>query len=345
MSLGEPHAKANSLSNMMPYLAQHDRIMALSLLDQIPKGEIKDGVFFALIAHMKDSDIKFSFDETLKRIDDLGRVESMSSMLVQAMFEKGMLEAVKSSLNSLPIGDFRESVSLSIIRTIGNESPESAMRWWQDNQDSCDKTLALDELAIAFSKKDPELGVKYADQLDYKSQNQYLRSLGVSWGGKWLLSAIQESDYRSNKQMADGIIEGWIFWDQSKALESIRLIPDATSRDQAELTAAGILVKKDPAAAAGLLKPLLKHATDDSQIVLASVASSWLNRDPIAASHWIGGLEQGPLKDVAIQKLVENVIGKSQDYTSANKWAVTISAPKHRAVVTAMIEKSSNSSK
>lgn len=179
MSLTDPREKRNSLANMMPTLAALDVNKGLSLLDQIPKGEIKDSVFFSLVAQMMHKDANFAFTETVKRIDDLGRKDSMANMLVSRMKDKGMMETLRSSIASLPAGDFREAISLNFIRQTASESPEAAMKWWLDNQDLTDKSSAMDELAIAFSKKNPVLGINAADQLSNKKDKEnYLKGLG-----------------------------------------------------------------------------------------------------------------------------------------------------------------------
>jgi hypothetical protein len=214
----------------------------------------------------------------------------------------------------------------------------------------CDHDDAIMYLSSSFGRIKPETGLSLSDQIsNMKLRDSYSRNLGSVWAyhkpaeaQKWLVDRIQESDYSSNRQIAEGIIHQIVQWDHGKALLAIEAIPDLLSRDEAMLAALNAYSHFDPAAAASRISAYTNNdnVRPESMEAVVSLSRNWLDRDPLAASAWIRSLGAGPVKDASIGVLVENILVKDKDMALAIAWAAQISDPQKKRQVNEKIEKS-----
>ena len=240
----------------------------------------------------------------------------------------------------------KEKFGASLVHNLCKDSLMLALNWVLDNSEYYAIDDSLKRIAGEFVKKDPAAAIESADLIDdLKIRNNYIQKLGLVWGredpgssGRWLIDKIGDDGYFRNKTIGDGIIAEWVQWDHEKAFTALETIQNPTDQTQAQLAAIQALSSFDPAAAATKLLPLLSPDSVDSQRAIAGVASNWLQRDPLAASQWIGLLDVGPLKDASIGSLVSNILSKDKNYEMAGSWAAQISSAEKRAATLAIIQ-------
>lgn len=352
MSMEDSKRKRSLLINAMTSIAETNNPQLLySLINMTPKGELKDFSIFYVFGSLA----KYDMTAALKLAKELS-----SENVASGVAEKLAIISIQSGignigniLDDLPYGSFRDSFVTAAIDKASQRDPTSTFYWVIENQKICNFKESMLRVSSSFAGRDPEGGLILAEKIeDAKLRDAYVQNLGASWAyqepadaGKWLFDRIQETDFNSNKEIGSGIIYQWVQWDHEKALTAIGAISDLQSRDQAMVVALQSFSDFDPASAAVRLLPLLANNSPENQKIMSELSSNWLRRDPLAASNWIGNIEQGPLKDASIEALVSNILSKDQDYKMANTWAAQVESVKQRNALFTKIQKQQDRSK
>jgi hypothetical protein len=318
----------------------------LRIIDKLAVGDSRDSAISYTFGALARHDINRA-RELIGKISGEGTANLVACSLAETYGTNRKFDEMTEVWDNLPDGRFRELFGYSIVRVLAKQDPSLAFGWTLNNSSPGTIDSSLGEIAYAFSKEDPEVGLGLSAQIhDPIQREKFIEKLGLSWGftdptkaSNWLLDRISDSGYSENRTMGDAIIYKWMESNPDEAYSSINKIVDEASRYQARLAAAKSMASLDPARAAEQIMPYLDRNSSDSRNVIAEVAKGWLEKDPLGASKWISGLDRGALKDVAISKLVSNIIAKDKDIVMANSWAEQIGDPKIRVQVNANIDK------
>jgi len=323
-----------------------DIIAALELVEKIPRGEFKDDVIVCTISAIAKDDINKALN-LVNSLSGEGAFRSAAGDLAKVLTKQGEFGEMQEIWEKIPYGSFRDEFGFFMVHNICRESPEKALKWVLGNSDFFNSENAIRRVASEYAKQDPAAAMDTANLIVHPGlKYSYLQELGRAWGradptlaGEWLLRVTAESGYDTNKLLGDGIIAEWVQWDHVNALTALDSIQDPSARNQAKLAALKALASFDPAGAANTIMPLLSPESIESRNAIRKLTSNWMQRDPLAASQWVGSLGEGPLKDVSIDELVSNILSKDRDIVMANSWAAQIKDRKIRAQANANIDR------
>ena len=119
------------------------------------------------------------------------------------------------------------------------------------------------------------------------------------------------------------VLERWSQRYPAEAVARLDALQDTAWRNQAVARIANNYGTFAPSEAADWARALTNP--EEQKIAFAGIASSWANNDSYRASEWITGLEQGPLRDTAVEQLVQKISPFEAD--SALIWAASIADP------------------
>jgi hypothetical protein len=261
---------------------------------------------------------------------------------------------------------------LAARTVIGSVSPSAAPRLLafiaehpdKDLVDEC-KSEFLGTLVSSWSQLDPDAASKFMDELGnakgYQTSNTRSDiaynwatldpSAALDWVGKQ-----KGKDFIDTDSLYDSVVRGWCRKDISSAAAYVaqRLdepgarqmassvvtvmfdhnVEDATTwisrmptgdpRNEAESTLAGMWVEKDPAAASKWVGTL---SANEQPSVAGTIARSWVNTNWPEASRWIDTLS-GDARDSAVSVAMHREDGSPQEALSL---AQSISDPDFRA--------------
>lgn len=347
MSLASPLDKSSVLiATVSRIVVSGDIVTAIDLVGKIPRGEFKDDAIVYTIKAIAKVDMNKAL-ELVNSLSGEGAFRSAAGDIAKILAEQGKFGEMKEIWGNIPYGSFRDEFGFFMVHNICQDSPEEALNWVLGNSEFFESEASMRRVASEYARKDPLKALKSANLINNPNlKNSYLQELGKAWGradpimaGDWLLKVTAESGYGANKLLGDGIIAEWVQWDHDKAIAALDSIQDLSERNQAKLTAVQALAAFDPSSAANMIIPLLSPGSIESRNAIRKLTSSWMSRDPLAASQWIGSLVEGPLKDVSIGQLVSNILSKDKDIEMANSWAAQIIDPKIRAQVNANIDR------
>lgn len=332
--------KSSAIKAVVGVVAVSNSGLCLRLVDGIEKGKFKDAAIMAMAPIMADG----NRDELIARVGDLtnsGSINSVARLIAGLLISKGDFETLDEVADALPHGEFRDSMVSQTVFALAEKDPKQALIRFNvvmsaGNLSNPFGIMAVTALAQGYSKLDPAQGVAAGEAIqNIELKNKFLDELGGNLGEnhpaeakKWLLNSIADRDYESNKNIADGIIAGLVINGNDEAFRFIDSIPDIESRENAKLVAIISLADDDPKSAAKYFATMGNHNKPENSKAVGEIAFKWLNRDPLAASEWIGGLDQGVGKDAAIEKLITNIIGRDKDLHMADLWMNQVSDPK-----------------
>lgn len=332
-SLGLPEEKQTVLIHLLQATASDgDAQKALKLFDKIPKGQLKDAVLVFSFTHIASSDR----EGAIKRTEDLagsGAIRAVASILAERLVSEGRMSEIAETWAGLKSGEFKDLFGLALVSSLSKESPTAALDWIVTNSD---KRVIGDSTRLAaqgFVSKDPNLGIQLSEGItDPFTRNLFQDKLGHEWGHKdpvsasnWLLTISSSGDYARYSNLAKAIVEEWVNWDHGAALHRIALLEQGETKDALNLVAANQLSSLDPARGTQMLFSILDGNSGKGQKEVEKATSIWMNRDPDAATDWIGRQNSGPLKDAAINSIVSDILLTGLDYDIAISWAAEAS--------------------
>lgn len=346
-SLRLPEEKQAVLIHLLQATASGgDTQKALELFDMIPKGQLKDAVLVFSFTQIASSDP----EGAIKRTEDLagsGAIRAVASILAKKLVSEGKMSEIAETWTGLKSGEFKDLFGMSLVSALSKESPTAALDWIVTNSD---KRVIDDSTWLAaqgFVDKDPNLGIQLSESItDPSTRNLFQDKLGHEWGhkdpvsaSKWLLAILSSGDYGRYSNIAKPIVEEWVNWDHGAALHSIALLEQGETKSALNLIAANQLSSLDPARGTQMLFSILDNNSGKGQKEVEKATSIWMNRDPDAATNWIGRQNSGPLKDAAINSIVSDILLTGLDYDIAISWAAEASDENLRNALINKIQK------
>lgn len=323
--------KSCGLKSVVGVIASNDALTCLSLIGKMEKGKFKDIAFMAMAPIVAEG----NYTELLKGVPDLtneGSINSIARLISGILVSKNEIQELDRIIDGLPYGLFRENLEAQVVFAMSINKPQLALERLNDSVARMPVEFglkAVSTIAKGYAEFDPKEGIAAGETIsDISLRKRFFDELGGNLGEKnpllaksWLLSAIHDTDYQSNKHIADGIITGLVFNDHKEAMAFVDSIPDLESKHSARLTAVAAISAEDPESAARYLSADQNLDEVGPQTLITNIAQNWLERDPLAASQWIGNLKPGIGRDGSVAKLVENLLNKGGDRQLAKNWA------------------------
>ena len=123
------------------------------------------------------------------------------------------------------------------------------------------------------------------------------------------------------------VFDKWIDSDRDAAVTHLYSLEDSELTRKLQLALASRWSQDDPAAAAAFAITVEHNSTRLK--AAGQVARNWLRLDSFFASAWIDKLPVGPVRDAAVEELIEHV--RPGDPDSALEWAQSLDDPGARA--------------
>lgn len=318
----------------------------LNLFATIPSGQSKDMMLICTIAAIasKDLDSALKLAATASSRDS---IRTIAAKISDSIIKDGNFNNSKEIIDGLPYGALRTAISTSLVERVAAEDPERAFEWCLSNP-NCSGPQSLGSIGSAYGDKDPLRGIELASSIqDAQSKDLFLKRLAFSWtvedpkaAGEWMVEQIDAKNYNSNIAVFDKIIAGSIDKDQSMIFDQILKIKDLEKRRVVTLDAAKALSEYNPQKAAEVILAASVQSNNEDYNQASAVrilAQNWLERDSMAASHWIGSQPSGSIRDAGVSELVVNIIKQDKDPSTALAWAQTIQSKTQRDRVIKMI--------
>jgi hypothetical protein len=219
---------------------------------------------------------------------------------------------------------------------------------------------AIGSLAQQIAQGDPIGAIEFASGLAYEDEKQ--RALShmsyqiARYGVEEVAPFVAASeDSMVQQQLASRIVGEWSKYDQPGALAWAESLKDDGARSSALHSIYGNWIQADPGAAFAYLETsveegkqanYLRNGFQDwarqdpgaavqwldrmpdsidekgSSDIYNSVARPFVQHDPMAASEWIAGLEDGPNRDRSVETLVQSI--SKTDPEAGFIWAATV---------------------
>ena len=348
-SLVDQNEKARALTVCTSNIAESgNKALAFKILDELPKGGLKDRVFINSIGSLIDCDR----EEAIKRIPNISTLDMIrhaSELLAEDFVKRNDMAGISSHWEELPFGSFRDAFGKAVIATLVEKEPALGMDWALRNIKEGESSDSLETVADAFATRSPIDGLKRSDSIpDPILKGKFIEQLSMQWAtrhpsdaGIFLSEAIANDGYETCKSLATGVIYGILQTDHEGAFAIVDNIANKFERADAQTRVIKKLSILDPKEASLYLARLSNLVDINHSDVVVDIASTWLERDPLAASEWIGNLPVGLGRDGAVERLVSNILIKDKDVEMANSWAALISDQKHKDAVIKRIQKQS----
>ena len=322
---------------------------AIELLNEVPQGKLRDTAIGYGIWGMLDHE-KIDLSEAQQMLSLIASKEQMdrsAGSLVTALITSNRLQDLKQMYDVFPFGMLKDSFGSSVLRNLVLKDPLSGLDWIRNNPEM-NNTENYECLASGFAKLDPLRGIETANQIsDTAIKKRYLSNLLNGWAdkkpeeaGKWVIDEISKKDFDQMKDEFYSIAIKSLAHDQNLIFSQIQEINNPSERSAALLSASAALSKYNPERASELVVATSIGQLQNQSHAVAMTAKNWLARDPLKASKWIGDLEAGPMKDVAVSELVANILANDKDIAMANSWAAQIQNTKIREQIINKIGKS-----
>ena len=323
---------------------------SLTLIGELPRGEYRD---FAITASFSGISAR-NPDKALELLLSLsgnGAINYCARKFGDALGTGSDMNQIDGFLEKIPYGSVRSMVQNAMISKMAETSPRAAFSWFNDHHVTNPYVgEVMRNIVNGFISNNIIEGINMAEEMqDSKRRIQYLDILATTWGrkspdecGAWLVNAVNNEGYGKNKQMFDSAIPEVVQLDHETIFQTINNIKNPKDRDLALMVAATALSKYDPASAAERMLPVLNFGSQENVQAISHLTYNWLERDPLAATKWVGGLCSGPLQDASIELVVSNILENDMDFKLASQWAAKITSENLRKSTLAKIYNSTN---
>ncbi len=186
-------------------------------------------------------------------------------------------------------------------------SPQEAARTMEGMNDPKDRQQALIALAKAWSQRDPDAALRWAESLSGEEQTAALAKL---------LPEQARNDPASAATRLKSLL--------SNPGSNTGAVLQSATGDLAREWAG-----RNPLEAAAWVAELPEGSAAESGA--GALVRNWSSHDPSAAADWISNLPEGGVKDAAIQPLVESI--RQNDPETAFSWGLSIQDAAKRAAV------------
>jgi hypothetical protein len=208
---------------------------------------------------------------------------------------------------SLESASERSQAVRQTIEHMASLSPQEASKAMEAMTDPKDRQQALVALADAWSKRDPDAALRWAESLSGDEQTA-------------ALAKLLPAQARNEPSAAAGRLQSLL---ENPGNTSGAVLQSATGELASEWAG------KNPGEAAAWVAGLPAGSAAESGA--SSLVRNWSTHDPGAAANWISNLPDGGVKDAAIQPLVEAI--RQNDPETAFSWGLSIQDAAKRAAV------------
>jgi hypothetical protein len=200
---------------------------------------------------------------------------NISQVRVDALvhsWEQTDLAGVRSYVDTLPEGEWREKMLTVVARDSMDGDPAEAIQWTDQLPPGPVRTGLLQTAVTNWAAQDPQVAMQWvAGVADAGLKDQLAASLSVQYARADPVAAIR---YAMNTIQSDALLNG-----------SVANIANAWGQ-------------ADPAAAAAWVEQLPEG--DARRMALAQVIDDWVNSNPNAAAAWIRTLPAGDVREQAM---------------------------------------------
>lgn len=336
-SLANLNEKSSALTGAILSVIQDGKTdEAVKLIGRVPAGEVRDDMVVYGLSGIAETDVDAAL-KVARALSGRGAIEAASRTLAAKLIDGDNLADLATLMGDLPHGTLRESLSVAIVEEMSRSNPELAMVWFRENP-GYSGAAQVRKIAAGFAIKNPARGMSLASQIENPRERQeFLNSLGAAWGrkdpaaaGEWLLENTKAGDYEKNKAAYSGIVSEWLQWEHEGVFKKIALVEDEKARTGLTLQAAAALANFDPQLAAEKIGEVTDKNSKESIAAMTTLATRWLEKDPIEATRWVNEMAEGPAKDAAASEIVVNILNVDRDTDAARRWAETIKSEEQR---------------
>lgn len=186
----------------------------------------------------------------------------------------------------------------------------------------------LDPLIASWSTLDPEAASKFMDALgDTKSglNSTARKNIAYNWGTLDPSAALEwvrkqgDKDYINSDPLYDDVVRGWCLANLPEASAYVRQHLDDTNAPDAVSSVAEAMFAHDPEDATSWIARLPEGSPRNE--AESTIASMWSQKDPTAASRWMGALSQKE-QDNVVSVIVSNWV--DTNWSEASGWIDTL---------------------
>lgn len=233
-----------------------------------------------------------------------------------------------AALNKVVFTEANAGIFASAVREIAQKDVSKAQTWLEDFPESSRKGDLIKEIAIIRASEDPSLLVPEILKNQESYRTQVITGLATVWGEKdstealkfalslpvieqqLFASSVLSVVIKSNPEVAAGYI-------------SQNLMPSSIRHGDSYSDS---IKSVGSSYATSNLKKSVEWSNSlnskDRESAVSGIASVWVQRDPNAASEWITGLPEGPIRKAAVLSLVSQI--ESSDPESARRWKESV---------------------
>lgn len=353
------HLRGKISAAILNVVADEDPKKAVAMLKGMEIPSERRIATSQMIQNFGWSETRLGFELAYQLDDPTARREALGSLMYYAAWGSGDL--LKEQMPKLTDRE-RIDTANQVLDGLMKKDPKEAQDYFLALPETQRSPDDLREMMGAYSRKDAAAGLSFAMSLSNpQEQTAAVNGLFATWGREdpeaaaEALKKLPQGDGRLGA--LNTIAAAWAANDPTAA----RQWADSLSGSERVRALAAVLpslAKDDPVAASGQLATLLNAPPDGMAKNLASSASTlaatWANDDPtaasqwamslpagqsrdggvgaisrawsqydaIAAAKWIGTLEAGSARDAAVKPLVTRV--RQTDPATAFSWAATI---------------------
>ncbi len=344
--LGEPAtlARNQQLQSALYLLAGSEPVAALSLLEQLPTGPLRDGVAGMVVAQVAAREPLRAL-QWVKENKGAANNALLASIITQIAASDPQLAMAEA--NAIANRTLRSQAVTQAVAQTAQHAPQRAAEllgtvddpsartrsvqqiagtWAQNDYDAAlawaetlspaERRLALRSMGHILLQYDPDAAMRHLEYLDGRDAETLAGSIATQLADQRSLDAALAfvSRYEGTaghaamqRQLVDNVARN----DPLRAAELAGRIAEAEQRDQAYLSVVTALSERDPAAAAGWIETIESDAMKNH--ATQRLLGNWYFADPGAASAWLDRLPRGGHRDAAIAAIVPQVATTDPD--------------------------------
>ena len=298
-----------------------------SQTDPLARREILESLYIQNLSWNK------SYEEIQAVVDWIGEVttgqlyDRKIQDAVRALADLDMTQAKDFALNMRP-GNGRLSALGAIASKLAEVDPKAALDFALSLEFEDERERALSNMGWQMSrnslKQSSELIAQSKDPL---VQNRLATQIAREWADFDHAGALAWSERlteeNARKNAVQEVFKRWIQSDPESAMRYAE--NDVPSEERGSLYQRGFYewARQDPGMAVDWLGQLPEDIEENHRDrIYDQVASAYVKHDPLAASEWIAGMDEGPARDSSVQSLVNQI--SRTDPEAAFLWAETV---------------------
>ncbi len=269
-----------------------DRSLAIGLVEQLPEGQIRNGLVHTLAVDWAKEDPEAGTAWAMEQLPD-GQTLDMALQVIVWNWVKGDAGAATGWADALEDDYRREHALCAVSQSLARSDPEGAVNVLASVPDGDKKNNTINNVAFQWAS------------LDIDDASAWAQGLSVSGGKEYALLQVGVVRARSDVGAATA-------WAQS--------LSAGAERDSALGGIAYAQSFNDVKAALALAEPLLEGP--GRQRALQGISLKLTQQDPTSAAAWLETLASGESRDLAIESFVSIVIGNDPEL--ASEWQAQI---------------------